>query len=72
MPGPGRVDFLETIQGDLVNLASGDHLRWSTSRGQKCIEFRLAGTMPLTAVRNVTLEKYLSVQNGMVKLLAAA
>lgn len=57
--------FLETTDGNLINLVTGDCLAWTTYRGQKCIEFKLAGTTPLIGARQVTLDKYLSVQVGI-------
>lgn len=57
--------FLETTDGNLINLATGDCLTWTIYRGQKCIEFKLAGATPLIGARQVTLDKYLSVQVGI-------
>lgn len=60
---------LETTEGDLINLATGDHLAWTSYRSQKCVAFKLAGNTPLIGVRHMTLDKYLDVQAGMAKVL---
>ncbi len=63
--------FRETLGGELINLATGDRLYWIKLNGKKCIEMKLGGKTILTASRYETLTKYLAVQQGVSRLLAA-
>jgi hypothetical protein len=62
--------FRETLGGELINLATGDHLYWTELEGRRCIEMKLAGKTLLTASRFETLTKYLAVQQGLSQLLS--
>lgn len=61
--------FRETTGGELINLATGDRVYWTTLNEHKCIRLRLGGTTKLSGSRFETLTKYLAVQQGMAKML---
>lgn len=63
--------ILETLDGDLISLATGDLVYWIEYKAEKCIEIKLAGKTIITAIRHQTLKKYLEVQRGVARSLAA-
>lgn len=61
--------FRETLAGDLINLATGDCVRWVNHVGNRCIEINLGGKTSVIGSRCETLTKYLAVQTGLARAL---
>jgi len=61
--------FRETLEGDLVNLATGDWVSWTDYHDQKVIEIKFGNKRTLLCARFETLTKYLAVQRGMARWL---
>jgi len=64
--------FRETLNGELISLATGDRVYWTTSAAEPCLAVAFNSSSTLVVSRHETLVKYVAVQSNIARALQAA
>lgn len=64
--------FRETLHGELISLATGDRVYWTTSAAEPCLAVAFNSSSTLVVSRHETLVKYINVQSNIARGLQAA
>lgn len=64
--------FRETLNGELISLATGDRVYWTTSAAEPCLAVAFNSSSTLVVSRHETLVKYVDVQSNIARALQAA
>ncbi|WP_341744091.1 hypothetical protein [Azonexus hydrophilus] len=64
--------FVETVNGDLISLATGDRVYWTSCNAEICLAIEFKPGNAITVARYQTLQGYVRVQRNIAQCLSAA